>query len=171
MAQHVDADASRAFDFSLPYWRGVWPLAAAWWLAAFGDATWCVAQGTALYGIVPTTKNRPAFFASFNMMSFLSYSVLPLISFAVLQSLGDISIKFMGMTFDHFQLFFVICAGIMAVSGLTVLWIPNSRSEVLGPEPVCHACGYPLKMIEATQCPECGATVAPAHADVTASAT
>jgi hypothetical protein len=135
MAQHVDADASRTFSMTSPYWRGVWPLAAAWWLASIGDSLWNVAQGTALYGIVPTTPNRPAYFAAFNLMSFLSYSVMPLISWAALQVLGDASVSFMGLKFDHFQLFFLICSGLMAFTSLTLLRIPNSRDEVIGQTP------------------------------------
>ena len=132
MAQHVEADASRAFDFSLPYWRGVWPIAAAWWLASVGDAMWNVAQGTLLYGLVPEGKNRPAFFATFNLMSFLSYALVPFASWQLLKLMGNRTVEFLGLSFGHFQLFFLCCAGLMMLSSLTLLRMPNSREEVLG---------------------------------------
>lgn len=135
MAHHVDADASREFNLAMPYWKGVWPIAAAWWFASLGDALWNVAQGTLLYGIVPEGKNRPAFFAAFNLMTFMAYSVVPFLSYFLLGLMGDMTLTFLGIKFGQFQLFFLICSGMLALTSLTLLRMPNSREEVFGHRP------------------------------------
>jgi len=131
MAQHVSADASREFESGSVYWHAVWPLAAAWGIASIGDGLWAVAQGTMLYGIVPESNNRPAYFAAFNLMAFLSYSVGPLMAWQILEWVGDAKVQVLGHTFGHFQLFFVGCGVMMAFCSITLIQMPNSREEVL----------------------------------------
>lgn len=101
-----------AFPFCGP--GRAWPLIAVWVLAGVGDSAYMLGITNALYGAVPETPARPAYFAVFNLLSLGIYGVGGLLAVPILEALKGVTISLGPFVLGHFHLLFGV-SGLMMI--------------------------------------------------------
>jgi MFS family permease len=96
----------------------VWPVFVGWMLTGMGDAIFNVAQGTALFAVVPHTPARSAYFAVFNLLILALYGAGGLLAMPILEWFKHRPVAFGPWTLDNFHCLYalvlimmVLCTG------------------------------------------------------------
>lgn len=92
----------------------VWPVYLAWIVAGLGDATYNVASMSALFGVVPPTGARPAFFAVNNLLTLGLFAVGAPIAEAVLRALSAAPLSLGSLELGPYQRLFAL-SGLMMI--------------------------------------------------------
>jgi len=94
----------------------VWPIYAAWTVAAFADAGFAVASNSLLYGSVPQVRSRQAYFATWNLLSLGLYGVGGAMAVPLLHAMSDVRFNIGFVSIGQFQAFFLLAAILMAIT-------------------------------------------------------
>jgi MFS family permease len=96
------------FPFCSP--ERYWPLLIAWAAAGAADAAFSITVTAALYGSVPNTASRPAYFAISNLIGVGAYGLGALIAVPVLTALKGVSFDFAGLRVGQFHCYYFLIA-------------------------------------------------------------
>lgn len=86
-----------------------WVIFIAWALVSMADAQFMVSTSSALYGAVPDTPARPAYFALYNLASSLITAIGAIAAIAVVEWLKPHTLTLGAFTFDQFHLLYAAC--------------------------------------------------------------
>ena len=89
------------------------PFMLAWGAVAIADAGAALSFSSVVYGTVPQSPSRPAYFAAWNIMTWGSYAVCGAIAAPVLESIRDVTVTVGPLRLGHFHLLYVACTVLM----------------------------------------------------------
>lgn len=92
---------------------GGWLVAAAWVIAALGDSFWAVAQSSGIYACVPQSRDRPAYFAVFNLLVLGMYALGGWASVYVIEAMRGMSVNIGPYVLGQYHLYYLGCAAAM----------------------------------------------------------
>ena len=91
----------------------IWPAAVAWLIAGVADGAYCVSMTGFLYGAVPHSRTRPAYFAVANLFALTTYGVGAVAAVPILEALKGVRLTVGPIVLEQFQCFYAICALLM----------------------------------------------------------
>jgi MFS family permease len=97
-----------------------WPVFAGWILLGVADAVFNIAQGTALFAVVPHTPARSAYFAVFNLILLAFYGVGGLVAMPILEYFEDKPLHVGAWSLNNFQCLFAIAVVLMIIGTILV---------------------------------------------------
>ena len=109
------------------------PFMLAWAAVAIADAGAMLSFSSLVYGTVPRSPSRPAYFAAWNIMTWGSYAVGGAVATPVLESIRNVSVTIGPLRLGHFHLLYVACTVLMLITTFAALWFPKMRERGHGP--------------------------------------
>jgi MFS family permease len=91
----------------------IWPLYVAWIIIAFGDAMWGIATQSALFGTVPKSGARPAFFAVANLVTLGLYGIGALCGEVLIRSIAGTRYEIAGISMGQYSILFLVSSILM----------------------------------------------------------
>lgn len=91
----------------------LWPVMVAWGLAGVGDAAFNVALAAALYGAVPHTPARPAYFALSNLVVMAPFVFGGAMAVPILKALAGVRVQLGPLVLGQFQCFYGLLGLVM----------------------------------------------------------
>lgn len=107
-------------SYVLAYKGHAWPVFAAWVLLGLADAIFNIAQGTALFAVIPHTPARSAYFATFSLIVLAFYGIGGLLAMPFLEAFKGKRIAFAGLMLNNFQCLFLLAVVLMIISTVLV---------------------------------------------------
>uniref|UniRef100_UPI00404949AE MFS transporter n=1 Tax=Cephaloticoccus sp. TaxID=1985742 RepID=UPI00404949AE len=109
-----------------------WPIILAWAFVALADGIYSVAAPAALYSTIPEQGARPAYFATYNLVSLGSFAVGGVIAVPLLGWLGKLHWTWGVANLGGYHLFFALCGLLMLPCTLAVTLFPENRRLPVG---------------------------------------
>jgi MFS family permease len=106
-----------------------WPVFVGWTLAGIADGAYMVALNSGLFTVVPPQGGRQAFFAAYNLITFLANSLIAALGVKIVYWLKDRHADLGSFHFGQFHLLFLLCAGLLAVCMAGTALFPGARRE------------------------------------------
>jgi hypothetical protein len=90
-----------------------WPIMAGWAVVALADAAFGLAIQAALYGSVPDSRARPAYFAVYNFTSLVGYGIGSVLAVPALEAIREVRLQVGPLALGHFHLLYAACTLLM----------------------------------------------------------
>jgi len=101
-----------------------WPVFVGWMFSGAGDAIFNVAHGTAMFGSIPHSTARSAYFAAYNLLILLSYGVGGIVAMGLLEWFKHHPIVLGGWTMTNFHCLYFVVFVFMVVCTLALRFFP-----------------------------------------------
>ena len=106
----------------------LWPFILAWAVVGLADASASVSLLSVLYGAVPNTSARPAYFLMYNVVMLGSFALGGAVAAPVLEAFKDYTLHVGRFTFGHFHLLYAFCTVLMLLCTFAALLLPGART-------------------------------------------
>jgi len=102
-----------------------WMILVAWALVGAADAAWNVSVTAVLYGVIPETRARPAYFAFASLLNSGLCGLGALVAIPVLGAMADWAWKLGPFQFGQFHFFYAMCTVLMIPALFGACYLPG----------------------------------------------
>ena len=106
-----------------------WPLLLAWAAVSVADAAWVVASTQALYGTIPRTRGRAAYFAVWNLCGLLTAALGAMLAAPILRATKGFELTIGTLHLTSFHLFYAACGLVLIPCAFAACWFPGKETH------------------------------------------